>query len=245
MSKNIFRSSIFFEQLLNKNSIIVPLKIRNSIDAVIKLFLTLGLMFSCYLMTAIIFPYSSGKLDIDFLLTKQHIIHLSYYRWSFYFHIFSSLFILMAGLSQFSKTILLKQKNLHRVIGKGYVFLILFISAPSALYMSFYGNGGWPSRISFILLSCLWWWTTFVAFNKIRQGDVQSHKAFMIRSYALTLSAVSLRMYQMIIGYFNLMNPVDAYVMLAWISWIGNILIAELVIYQQKLKTRPVVRKFS
>ena len=106
------------------------------------------LLFS-WLMFGIIFPYSSGRLDIDFLLTKQHIIHLLHYRWAFYLHIFSSLFVLLAGITQFSGYVLRQWPKLHRSIGKAYVFIILFISGPAAFVMSFYGNGGWLARTSF------------------------------------------------------------------------------------------------
>ncbi len=191
---------------------------------------SLLLLLFCWLMFQIIWPYTSGKTDIDFLLTKQHIVHLAHYRWAFYLHIFTSLFVLAAGLTQFSSIILRRRTALHRWVGKMYVFIILFISAPAAFVMSFYGNGGWVARSSFLILSVLWWWFTFRAYQTIRLGDVERHRHFMLRSYALTLSAITLRVLQFFIGKHTDMDPVDAYMFVAWASWVGNLVVAELMV---------------
>lgn len=201
--------------------------------------IVLLLLFS-YLMFGIIFPYTSGRLDIDFLLTKQHIIHLLHYRWAFYFHIFSSLLILLSGLTQFSSYVLRQWPQVHRWVGKAYVVLILFISGPAALIMSFYGNGGWPARISFVLLSLLWWGFTFHAWRLALQRQFQAHAHFMIRSFALTLSAISLRLYQLLINSYFDVDPEVLYIFLSWFSWLGNLAVAEWVIYKRsRVMTGP------
>ncbi len=190
----------------------------------------LFILFATYLMLQITLPYTSGQLDIDFLLTKQHIIHLKHYRFAFYWHIFSSLFVLLAGAVQFSRQFLQAWPNLHRWIGRGYVFIILCISGPSAMVMSFYGNGGWNARISFILLTSLWWWFTWMAYQSARKGNIATHGAFMLRSYALTLSAITLRIYQFLLGSYFLLEPVFQYRLVAWSSWLINLLLAEVLI---------------
>ncbi|MEZ5039473.1 MAG: DUF2306 domain-containing protein [Saprospiraceae bacterium] len=191
---------------------------------------------SSYLMLQIILPYTSGALDIDFLLTKQHIIHLLHYRFAFYFHIFTSLFVLLAGILQFSGFFLRKWPLLHRWIGRSYVFIILCISGPAAMVMSFYANGGWMSRISFIILTALWWWFTWKAYQTARQRAFATHGEFMIRSYALTLSAITLRIYQFLLGTFWLMDPQFQYLLVAWGSWVINLGLAEGLIRWQRRK---------
>ena len=188
------------------------------------------LSFFVYLMLRIIMPYTSGATDIDFLETKQHIIHLKHYRWAFYLHIFSSLWLLGSGLTQFSGYILRHFPYIHRFVGKVYVAIILFFSGPSALIMAYYANGGWIGQISFISLSLLWWWVTLKSYRAIRQHHIKQHGAWMIRSYALTLSAITLRIMQFFIANFTDIEAETAYQIIALPSWVFNLLIAEFII---------------
>ncbi len=52
----------------------------------------------------------------------------------------------------------------------------------------------------------------------------------MWRSFALTLSAVTLRMWKVIIVYLFHPNPMDVYQIIAWLGWIPNILLIEYLI---------------
>ncbi|MBX2873573.1 MAG: DUF2306 domain-containing protein [Saprospiraceae bacterium] len=191
-------------------------------------------LFSFYLMLIIILPYSGGAWNIDFLLTKQHIIHLRHYRWAFYLHIFTSLYVLLVGVIQFSAGFLRKWPRIHRRLGQAYVFIILCISGPAALVMSFYSNGDWNARLSFILLSIVWWWFTWRAYQTARRRDFESHGAFMTRSYALTLSAITLRLLQYGISSWWYLDPDLQYSIVAWASWGLNLAFAEYLIWRKK-----------
>jgi hypothetical protein len=199
-----------------------------------KRLLTVGcilmLLFFCKQMFDIVFPYTSGKIDVDFLLSKQKIIHLQHYRWSFYLHIFSSMLILAAGLTQFSTYILQRVSFIHRWIGKIYTFGILIISSPAALVMAFYANGGWIAKTSFLLLSVLWWYTTWQGWKTIREKNIPLHRIWMIRSYALTFSAITLRMMQASFAAFTEMDLDTTYQMVSWASWMLNLGVAEWMI---------------
>lgn len=53
----------------------------------------------------------------------------------------------------------------------------------------------------------------------------------MIRSYALTLSAVTLRFYAYLFDVFNVaIGPRETYIILAYLGWIPNLLFAEIMI---------------
>ena len=78
-----------------------------------------------WLMIDLTLPYLTFAYDVDFLLTKQNIIHLKHWRYAFNFHILFSIFSLLAGLTQFSQYILTKHKKLHRVMGYIYVIDVL------------------------------------------------------------------------------------------------------------------------
>ena len=97
--------------------------------------------------------------------------------------------------------------------------------------MAFYANGGLPARISFVILALLWLYTTAMGWYYARQHQWLPHGAMMLRSYALTLSAVSLRLYAYLIDILNIpLRPRAAYVLIAWLSWTLNLIVAELII---------------
>jgi len=199
------------------------------------LWLSIILYFS-YLIFVITLPYLSFKLNVDFLLTKQNIIHVKFWRYAFYAHILTSVFVLLIGAFQFSDYFLKHFKKIHRTIGKTYVFLILLVSGPGALVMSFYANGNLISRTSFVLLSILWILFTALAFYYALKKDFIKHRKFMIRSYALTLSAITLRAYAFILPHFIHLSAKEEYALIAWTSWTINLLIAELIVYLTRKK---------
>jgi len=171
------------------------------------------------------------KPNVDFLQTKQLIYHVDVWRVSFYTHVFCSVVIIPSGLLQFSKYILKKQVRLHRVSGFIYLVTVVLISGPAAFVMSLYANGGVPAQASFTLLTICWVTCTFIAYRAVVKKDYERHGRWMLRSYALTLSAICLRIYAALFDVWNVnLPPVETYVLLAWISWTPNLIVAEFMI---------------
>jgi hypothetical protein len=57
------------------------------------------------------------------------------------------------------------------------------------------------------------------------------HGAFLYRSYALTLSALTLRSYTFLLQWFHApVHPRDIYIVTTWLSWVPNLLVAEWLI---------------
>ena len=195
------------------------------------IFFVIGILYASYLLILLSLPYLEIRRGIDFLQTKQLIYHIKHWKYSFYIHVFSSILIITSGLFQFSKTVLNKYAKVHRVSGFVYLVTTLLISGPAALVMSFYANGGYPAQTSFVILSILWLGSTFMAYYYVRKKDYVTHGKWMTRSYALTLSAVSLRLYSYLFDVFHFtMNPVDLYILISWISWVPNLIVAEIFI---------------
>jgi uncharacterized membrane protein len=197
--------------------------------ATVKFLLLFAVAGFSYLMLQLILPYllPPFRTDIDFLLTKQDVLDISLWRWAFYAHISTSLVALLSGLTQFSRTIMRRYAAVHRTVGKAYIITVLGVSAPTGLVMAFYANGGWRCQIAFIALSIFWWVHTFLAYHFARKGDYRTHAAYMLRSYALTWSAVSLRLLQYAFGYLQWFDYADAYFVSAWLGWGGNWLLVE------------------
>ncbi len=175
--------------------------------------------------------YVPMHTDTAFLQLKQNYINIPQWRFAFYTHVFTSLLLLLAGFTQFSTYILQHFNKLHRALGYFYVINILMVTGPAGLLMAFYANGGLSSRIGFVLLAILWMGFTAIALQKAIKKNINSHRIFMIRSFALTLSAISLRVWKMVIASTTNIPPMDRYRIIAWLSWVLNLLIAEWIIY--------------
>lgn len=203
------------------------------IFAIFNVLVALGIV----LMYRLSVPYLAIKPGVDFLQTKNSVYHVLHWRWSFYIHVFTSIFVLIAGLLQFNSFVLHKFRKLHRTSGYVYLTIVLLVSGPAGLVMGFYANGGIPARISFVLLACLWLFTTALAFKRALQRRFIDHGAWMARSYSLALSALTLRAYALLIGVLNLeLRPSTAYVIIAWLSWVINLLVAEIWIRNGGIK---------
>ena len=155
------------------------------------------------------------------------------YNTAFYLHIFLGGLALLIGWSQFIPKIRNYLPNLHRLIGKIYVAAVL-LSSISAIYIGFWTTGGTVNALGFILLGIVWFSTTVSAFLYIKKGRIKQHEKMMIYSYAACFAAVTLRIYNpLLIAYFGDFD--SAYRIIAWLSWIPNLLVAYLII---KIKER-------
>lgn len=180
--------------------------------------------------------YFSFRTDIDFLLYKGTLIKDYAWMSAFYIHITSSLVCLIVGPLQFVPSWRKRYPMLHRKLGKAYVFTILFLAAPSGLYMGFYANGGVWAKLGFVILAVLWFITTYKAIKTAMQKDFVAHRKWMVRSYALVFSAVTLRVYMPLLTYFigelglPTMDPELAVIVTSWINWVPNLIVGELLL---------------
>lgn len=181
--------------------------------------------------------YWNFKPDVSFLLTKQDMVHQPIWRTTFYIHIFGGMLAIVLGPLQFIGFIRQRFGKAHKVIGKVYITAVLFISAPTGLYMAIYANGGFYASIGFVLMSVLWFYTTWMGIRTIRKKQIDAHVQWMIRSYAITFSAVSLRLWVPTLSLFSNFSSLQIIILTAWISWLFNLIIAELII-KHKLKTK-------
>ena len=87
------------------------------------------------------------------------------------------------------------------------------------------------SKISFIILALLWLLVTFLSFYYAKKLNFKAHQKFAIRSFALTLSAISLRLFKYIIVFLFHTPPMDTYRIVSWLGWVFNLIIAEIIIF--------------
>lgn len=194
--------------------------------AVIHLILVLGLLHGFLALYEQTVQYFDLGDSVGFLREKQKVVHLPHWRTAFYVHVFTSIFSLCAGFTQFLPVRGI-WRSLHRMAGRLYVFNTLLLAAPSGLILALNAEGGTTGRIGFTLLTVLWFGTTLLGMRAILRREVRPHVEWMIRSYALTFSAVTLREWQF---WFMILLPptIHTYPITAWLGWVPNLLVAEL-----------------
>ena len=186
---------------------------------------------ACFLMLRTIIGYMGFKDDVQFLALKQAYIHNPVWKTAFYIHVFSAVVALLAGFTQFSKEILRDNPKLHRLIGKIYVVNILCINFPVGLIMGFYANGGLIGKAAFLTLDVLWFTFTLKAYTSVRNRRFVEHKNYMIRSYALTFSAFTLRSWKFILSNLFPGFPLpELYLIDSWLGFLPNLAVAEILI---------------
>jgi len=78
----------------------------------------------------------------------------------------------------------------------------------------------------------LWLTSTGIAYRHIRARNQPAHRRWMIRSYALTFAAVTLRIYLPLSQVYGI--PFEpAYQTIAWMCWVPNLVVAEWIILRQ------------
>ena len=196
-----------------------------------KYLLWIGYIYFSYLLLLITLQYIPYHTDVAFLRIKQEEIVLNHYKIAFFTHVYTSIFLMIFGAFQFSNYIQKKHIKLHRISGRLYVAILLLLSGPSGFIMSYYANGGFFAQVSFLLLSTFWMLFTFLSLYFILKKQVIQHQKFALRSFALTLAAISLRLFKYLLVFFFEPLPMDAYRIAAWSSWTFNLLVVELFIY--------------
>ena len=192
------------------------------------------LLFFAYffmLMVQLTLRYIPLSSEVSFLQIKQtEVSGIKAYLPVFYVHVYSAIFVLLAGFTQFNARILTNYPKIHKCLGYLYVGFVLVFASPSGIFIGWFANGGLISKTSFIILGILWFWFTLKATLLILKRKITAHKKFMYRSFALAASAITLRLWKVILVYLFHPAPMDVYQIIAWLGWIPNLLIAEWLI---------------
>ena len=202
-----------------------------------RIFLWLVLAFFTVQMARITLGYWPIRNDAAFLQIKQQYLGIKHWELAFWVHVFTSMLPLLAGFTQFAPWVLKKWPRVHRTMGRIYVITVCFVTGPASLIMAFYANGGITSRIAFVTLALIWLGTTVMGWRTVLQRKWQLHREWMIRSYALTLSAITLRAWKFAIVFAFEPRPMDVYRIVAWLGFVPNLLVAEWIIRRHRARS--------
>jgi hypothetical protein len=111
-------------------------------------------------------------------------------------------------------------------MGRFYIAACL-IGGCSGLAISLYSSAGPVAGWGFFFLAVFWLITTTLAWTSALRRDFAAHERWMIRSFALTFAAVTLRLQLPFIFLLDTgFEP--AYRVIAWTAWVPNLIVAEI-----------------
>lgn len=147
-------------------------------------------------------------------------------------HVSAAPVALAVGAFQFMPRIRRNHRALHRWLGRLYAVAIL-VGGIGAMGISLNAIGGLWAQVGFSALGIAWMGSTAIAIWMAMNKRFAEHRVWMLRSFALTFSAVTLRL--QLVGYEISGLPYEqSSVWLAYTCWVPNLLVAEFLI-----RTRP------
>jgi len=140
---------------------------------------------------------------------------------------FAATALLIGGL-QFSGAVRRRWPGAHRAVGRTYALCCL-LGAGAGLVLATGARAGPVAGMGFGALAVVWALATGLGWHHARHRRFAAHRRWMIRSWALTLSAVTLRLYLPAAELMGL-PEMPAYRAIAFLCWIPNLLAAEVML---------------
>jgi uncharacterized membrane protein len=145
---------------------------------------------------------------------------------------------LILGALQFFPRFRARWPAWHRRAGTVYVLCCL-LGGAAGLLLAFGASSGPIAGFGFGLLAVCWIGATTQAWRLARARDIVRHRQWMVRSYALTFAAVTLRLY-LPLAIMAHLDVINAYRAIAWLCWVPNLVVAELWLRRgARLRTSP------
>jgi uncharacterized membrane protein len=143
-------------------------------------------------------------------------------------HVAGAATALLIGPLQFLPRLRARRRAVHRWLGRTYVTACL-IGGVGGLVMAFGSTAGPIATGGFGSLAVIWIIANVQGWRMALLRRFTDHRAWMIRSFALTFAAVNLRLYLPLIPLTGL-SFVDGYRAISYLCWIPNLLVAEVYI---------------
>lgn len=173
-------------------------------------------------------------ISLRFLFAPMQVVmaHMVHYLpevpLALYAHIIGGPLALLLAPFQLWRGLRAARPRLHRAMGYAYVTAVVLAGAGSLLMLPHFLGSGFAAA-GFAMLAVLWIGFTLRGVALARAGARVAHRRYMLRSVALTLAAVSLRL---------IMAPlmeqgwtvVETYQITGWGAWLPNLALMEIYI---------------
>jgi hypothetical protein len=129
--------------------------------------------------------------------------------------------------------------RVHRYLGRAFLFAGVVPASIAGMAVAWLSTAGPAASLGFALLDVAWLGTAFAGYRAARAGRYRDHQDWMIRCFAATFAAVTLRLWlvTLVLAQLPLLHSVyhghfhalfhTAYVTVAWLAWVPNLLVVE------------------
>jgi uncharacterized membrane protein len=172
-----------------------------------------------------------GAVQLDVLASRPA---------SEFLHRVGGAILLTAGLLQFSTRLRRERPKLHRMIG--YVYIVLALSAgASGIYLGVREPyAGVAETIPAVIFGTALIVITVVALGLARQRRFEIHREWMVRSFALTLGPILIRVYYLPAWSVFGIDEHDAMWSSFWLGWLTTWIPAELWIAARRRRLQAL-----
>lgn len=153
-------------------------------------------------------------------------------------HVAGAATALLIGPLNFLPPLRRRAPRIHRWVGRIYIAGCLS-GGVAGLVVAFGSFAGPVATAGFGGLAVCWLYANVQGWTSARARRFVDHRAWMIRSFALTFGAVTLRLYLPLAMVLH-MPFVDAYRAISFLAWVPNLILAELYLRGMAVRnTRP------
>jgi hypothetical protein len=148
---------------------------------------------------------------------------------------------LIIGPWQFLTKLRARFPLLHRWLGRIYVGACV-VGGLSGFVLALGASSGPAATAGFGMLAVAWTGSTLIAWRLALKRRFVAHRRWMIRSFALTFAAVTLRLYLPLAPALPL-SMADAYRAISFLCWVPNLLLAEFLLRREKQGAAPAMAR--
>jgi uncharacterized membrane protein len=141
-------------------------------------------------------------------------------------HVAGAATALLVGPVQFLPWVRRRFPSLHQTLGRIYVIGCL-AGGIGGLVMAFGTTAGPIATTGFASLAVCWIVANTQGWRLAAARRFDDHRAWMLRSFAMTFAAVTLRIYIVALPMLGV-APIDAYRASSFLAWIPNLILVEL-----------------
>jgi len=184
------------------------------------------------LITLFVFITSEVLLVTDYPMYHAYRLQVIADRHLLIPHTLAGIFALLIGPINFSSRIRQRHLQLHRILGRIYVICV-FVGSFTGIALA----AGRPGLPGTSMQAATWMVCTAAAFVTARNGQIAVHRQWMARSYAVTFTFVSSRVFNLVPAYWSHLGDVLSAVGVIAFT-LASIVVVDLGLNWHELTTR-------
>jgi uncharacterized membrane protein len=148
-------------------------------------------------------------------------------------HVISGVTALLVAPVQFVRAVRTRWPAFHRLTGRLYLAAVA-IGAPTGFMLAVGTTSGPVAAVGFAIPALLWPVFTWLGWRAAVERRFDAHRDWMLRSYAVTATAITLRLMlpaSALLG----VDFATAYPVIAWLAWMTNLALFEYFIRRRRL----------